>query len=542
MLRRSITTLALLAIIVVAIGVPDIALAQKRVALVVGNSAYQHTSALDNPKNDAADIAAALKQLGFDVFQGHDLTKPAMDRAIHNFAEALAGAQIAVFFYAGHGLQVAGQNYLVPIDAKLRSAASLDFEMVRLEVIQRAMERETTTNIIFLDACRDNPLARNLARALGTRAATVGRGLAAVESGEGTLISFSTQPGNVALDGDGRNSPFASALIKHIVSPGEDLPTILINVRNDVMEVTQRRQVPWEHSALTAKVYFTSPKAIGPTVDQQIELTFWSSVKDSTSPAVLSTYLKRYPDGEFSTIARALIEHYEQQGKVEQAKRVEEQKRLEEVRKAAEVRRLEEERRLREAALIEERKKNQTAKKADDAERLNEAQKAEVLARNEALQKAMDEEQQAKAAAKKAEKLRVETAKASAEATKAAEEVLAAKRDAVKTSEPAKMAALPKLGKVPEVIGHDGTWLISWRADEGKCTQKSSSYHLKIASGKISALGNTGTISKSGAARWTVTDKYGNPTSYSGTFGPKSGSGSFFISEKCTGRFAASRG
>src|SRR5262245_46953565 len=321
--------------------------ANQRVALVIGNSAYQHTAMLGNPKNDATDMAAVLKQLGFQVIDGFDLDKVAFERKVRDFSVALRTAEVGVFFYAGHGLQVAGQNYLVPIDAELATASAIDFEMVRLDLVHRTMERETRTNIIIIDACRDNPLARNLARTLGTRSAQIGRGFASMESGEGTLIGFSTQPGNVARDGEGRNSPYASALLKHLSTPGDDLPTILINVRNDVMEATARRQVPWEHSALTAKFYFIPPK----TPAQQIELEFWASVKDSTSPAVLGTYITRYPNGEFTPIARALIEHFEQQRKAEAAAREEERRRQEEDRKAGEVKLLEEQRRSREAAI-----------------------------------------------------------------------------------------------------------------------------------------------------------------------------------------------
>ena len=139
-------------------------------------------------------LAATLTQLGFQVVEGFDLDKASFDRKVRDFAEALERAQLALFFYVGHGLQVGGQNYLVPVDANLIKAAALDFETVRLDLVQRTMEREVNTNIIMLDACRDNPLARNLARSFGTRSAAVGRGLAAMESGEGTLISFSTQP------------------------------------------------------------------------------------------------------------------------------------------------------------------------------------------------------------------------------------------------------------------------------------------------------------------------------------------------------------
>jgi uncharacterized caspase-like protein len=207
----------------------------RRVALVIGNSAYVHSAALNNPRNDAEDMAEALRSLNFEVIKGIDLDKRSMDRTIHDFAKALTGARVGLFFYAGHGIQVSGQNYLVPVDAKLDSRASLDFETVRIDLIHRIMEQEARTNIIFLDACRNNPLSRNLARAMGTRSTAISQGLASIESGEGTLISFSTQPGNVALDGTGRNSPYTAALVKHIRTPGSDLPSILINVRNDVI-------------------------------------------------------------------------------------------------------------------------------------------------------------------------------------------------------------------------------------------------------------------------------------------------------------------
>ena len=233
--------------------------AQKRVALVIGNSAYQHTSKLTNPRNDATDMAAALKRHGFQVIEGLDLGKAAFDRIMRDFALALKGSDAGVFFYAGHGMQVAGQNYLVPIDAKAEGAEALEFEMVRLDVVHRIMERQTSTNILFLDACRDNPLARNLARSMGTRSSEIARGLAAVESGVGTLISFSTQPGNVALDGTGRNSPFAGALVRRISTSNDDLSALLIDVRNDVRKDTYNKQVPWEHSALTGRFYFGTP-------------------------------------------------------------------------------------------------------------------------------------------------------------------------------------------------------------------------------------------------------------------------------------------
>jgi hypothetical protein len=156
-------------------------------------------------------------------------------------------------------LQVDGVNYLVPVDAQLSTATALEFEMIQLAVVQRLMERATNTNILMIDACRDNPLARNLARAMGSRSSAIGVGLAKVEGGAGTLISFSTQPGNVASDGGGRNSPYSGALVRQLRTGRDELSGVLIEVRNDVIQETQGKQVPWEHSALTTKFYFNPP-------------------------------------------------------------------------------------------------------------------------------------------------------------------------------------------------------------------------------------------------------------------------------------------
>jgi tripartite-type tricarboxylate transporter receptor subunit TctC len=294
---------------------PSAVHAQKRVALVIGNSSYQHAGELANPKNDATDMAASLRSAGFQVIEGYDLNKAALDRKIRDFATALRGAQAGLFFYAGHGLQVSGQNYIVPVDAELTTEAALDFEMVRLDLLHRTMEREAPTNILILDACRNNPLARNLARAMGTRSAAIGRGLAAVESGAGTLISFSTQPGNVALDGVGRNSPFAGALVKHMTSSQDDLGSILIAVRNDVMEETQRKQVPWEHSAMMGRFYFKAPTNAAPppsTSSPQANLSeaerTWNLAKDTKSSAVLKSFIQRYSDTFYADLARERIE------------------------------------------------------------------------------------------------------------------------------------------------------------------------------------------------------------------------------------------
>ncbi len=288
--------------------------AEKRVALIVGNAAYQNAAALTNPRNDAEDIAAALGDLGFQVILGTDLNQQALAQKVHEFAKALDGADVGLFFYAGHGLQVKGINYLVATDAKLEAERDLDFEAVRVEFVLSQMEREAKTNLVFLDACRNNPLARNLARTMGTRGVDENNGLAPIKSGLGTFIAFSTQPGNVASDGEGRNSPFTAALKKHIAEPGVAISDLLIDVRKDVVEETRGAQVPWDNSALEGRFYFRATpatevpstatvepsKAPAPPVygpDPQLELGFWNTVKDSNDPAELQAYLDHYPKG-----------------------------------------------------------------------------------------------------------------------------------------------------------------------------------------------------------------------------------------------------
>lgn len=300
----------------------------RRVALVIGNSAYKETAPLINTRNDAADVSAALKRLQFDVLDGVDLDKRAMERLIRQFDQKLAGADVALFFYAGHGIQVSGQNHLVPIDARLSAEGDLDFESLPLNLILRRMEREAKTSLILLDACRDNPLARNLSRTMGTRSANVGQGLAEVKTGVGTLISFSTQPGNVALDGDGRNSPYTGALLKQIESPGLDVLSMLAAVRGEVVRTTAGRQVPWEHTSLLGPlVLAAAPAAAASVPAAAMQLSqpsvpaappspasrsseaaeAWPLVKDSSSSAALEAFVRRFGDTFYGDLAKARL-------------------------------------------------------------------------------------------------------------------------------------------------------------------------------------------------------------------------------------------
>ncbi|GIL00937.1 MAG: hypothetical protein BroJett030_08360 [Alphaproteobacteria bacterium] len=289
------------------------AVAEGRVALVIGNAAYRNVPPLANPANDAADMAVKLAGMGFEVTSGTDLDLDALRRTVRDFIGKLAGADLAVFYYAGHGLQVNGENYIAPIDARLNSHDDLPFEAIPVDLVLSAMERNTRTNLVFLDACRDNPLADNLARSMGSRSSAVGRGLARIGSGVGSLIAFATQPGNIALDGEGRNSPFTAGLLKHLGTPGQSVTDDLILVRNAVLATTGGKQVPWDNSSLTGRVVLVpsagtregDPSEPALTRDAtQIELAFWNSVKDAREPGYFEAYLARWPEGTFADLAR----------------------------------------------------------------------------------------------------------------------------------------------------------------------------------------------------------------------------------------------
>lgn len=309
---------ALICLAAIVSGTAD-ARAAKRVALVIGNSAYEHATVLRNSKADATAMAALLRRLEFEVVLGTDLKHRDFADAVNAFSEKLYGADVALLFYAGHGLQVHGQNYLAPIDARLKHEAGLAFEAVRLSTIQALMERRNRTSLVFLDACRDNPLARTLARNMGTRSAAVGRGWARVESGVGTLIAFATQPGNVALDGEGRHSPFTEAFIRHAETPGQDIEGLMRRVRVDVIEKTNGSQIPWSHSSLTQRFRFLENQTAksGSDAKEQptsrgaqdtLELAFWQAARGNGSKAAYEVYLQSYPNGAFAPLARLEIE------------------------------------------------------------------------------------------------------------------------------------------------------------------------------------------------------------------------------------------
>jgi uncharacterized caspase-like protein len=229
---------------------------ERRVALVVGNGTYEEAGTLTNPVNDATDVAAKLRDLGFEVIEGNDLGKRDLERKIGEFSDALEGAGAGLFYYAGHGLQVDGRNFIVPVDAKLDVPAKLRLETVQIDDILDIMEQQTRTSLVFLDACRNNPFVKSLRKLATNRSAAPLAGLAQFDSTRGSFIAFSTAPGSVALDGAGRNSPFAIALIKHMGDPGQSINDLMIAVRRDVVAETHDAQRPWEQGSLLDRFEF----------------------------------------------------------------------------------------------------------------------------------------------------------------------------------------------------------------------------------------------------------------------------------------------
>jgi hypothetical protein len=313
----------LLGLLAAAFVAPRSAHAERRVALVVGNSAYVNATALRNPRNDAADIAETLKKLGFEVDIGLDLDQRGFAQTIEKFGRDLEGADVGLFFYAGHALQINEKNYLVSTAAKLENEFLITSETMELEPIIRLMESKASINLIFLDACRNNPLADNLRRSLAAtkRSGSLGRGLARIEStGRDTLVAFAAAPGQEAADGSDRNSPFTSALLKHLPQPGLEVSVMLKEVAADVRRDTRNSQRPQQLSDMTRTFYFAqadtaastktvvakqeTPSAPPSNTDRSLDVAYWNSAQSANDCESVRTYLQRFPDGAFVDLAK----------------------------------------------------------------------------------------------------------------------------------------------------------------------------------------------------------------------------------------------
>jgi uncharacterized caspase-like protein len=299
------------------------ALADKRVAFVVGNGAYKNVAQLPNPPLDAKAMAGVLRNVGFEVVEGTNLTRDKMTEKLLDFGKRAQGADVAVFYYAGHGIAISGTNYLLPVDADIKSEMDVKLgAAINIDLTLDQTMGDAKVKLVFLDACRDNPFAAKI-KQTATRSVAVGQGLAEMKSGEGTLIAFATGPGQTALDGtDGQNSPFTRALIKHIAEPGVEIQQAMTEVRAQVNDETNKGQLPWGHTNLTGAVYLNpaapvqtaavaanaSPApATASSGGSDVELEFWRSVKDSNKPEELNAYITNYPNGQFRSLALSRI-------------------------------------------------------------------------------------------------------------------------------------------------------------------------------------------------------------------------------------------
>jgi hypothetical protein len=437
------------------------ALADKRVALIIGNSQYAHLSPkLVNPANDAYDIAQALGSIGFDVILRTDLGQGEFEHALAEFARKATDADTALFFYAGHGLQNKGRNYFLPTDIEVQDAVDVEYRAIDQGHVLSAVERAKGVKVVILDACRDNPLARQLIATRSWGGGGETHGLARIDNAEDTIVAYATAPDHVANDGDGRNSPFTAALLNRIKEPGLEITTMFRRVANDVYERTKGTQHPEVTTSLRTD-YFLNPS--------ESDSAAWGRVRDSTDPADFIEFIRKFPASPFAREAQFRIDLFErirrenaeaakkehdrialeaeQKRRAEEAKKeadrialdAEQKRRAEEAKKEAERITLEAEQKRR----AEETKKEaeRVAIEAEQKRRAEEAKKEAERVAIEAEQKRQAEEAKKEAeliAQQKNEAARLEMEKAAAQ-RREAERLQAEKRAA---AERAKVAAL----------------------------------------------------------------------------------------------------
>jgi len=385
--------------------------AERRVALVIGNSNYKQANiSLSNPKNDAQDISATLTSLGFEVVTTVDATKREMDLSLQTFARLAINADSALFFYAGHAMQFQGRNYLMPVDAELEDEISVRYQTVAIDEVRAALDRANGVKIMILDACRNNPLADRLQRTLygsASRAIETTRGLARIDKTQGMVVAYATAADDVAQDGTGRNSPFTTALLRRLQEPGLEIEMMFRRVAFDVNAQTGGRQRPETYISLLSEYYLN-----------QNDRIVWDRIKDQDDVAALRDFINKYPSSPHAVFARNrldLLERYVSE-RAESARRARE----EEQRKAAEAeaqriaretlaRREEEERQRADQRRFEDDQKRIAAIVAQQLEqrRIEDEQKRlAALAAQQAEQKRAEEERLAALAAQQAEQKR----------------------------------------------------------------------------------------------------------------------------------------
>jgi hypothetical protein len=295
--------------------------ADTRIALVIGNGAYRNAPTLPNPANDATDVAAALERSGFDVILATDLDRAGMDEATIRFARAARTADVAMFYYSGHALQFGGVNYLVPVDTRLTDEADLR-RMTRVDEVVADLAQAKNLRILVLDSCRDNPLADQLKRSIGaSRAMSLQRGLAKIDSPQGMIVAYATQAGQTADDGSGHNSPYTTAFLKHI-DEREEIGSIFRRVSADVYETTRHAQLPELSLSLIGEFYLRGRGEITITPGNTLPLDesartkqpqdqaaqAWTVTQNTSSIAVLEDFIRQFGSTVYGSMARARLE------------------------------------------------------------------------------------------------------------------------------------------------------------------------------------------------------------------------------------------
>lgn len=318
----------LIALAVLFAGIPT-ADAQHRVALVVGNGAYERGTPLVNPANDARAVGTLLRAVGFEVVESIDEPRGKFAATMRKFIKLSENSDVAFFHYGGHGVQIDGKNYLVPVDAELETADDVKLQGVDVDLVLNSLGR-SRVRILVLDACRDNPFAQQMARDAKAKdranparsgAGRVGVGLAEISAQDNSFIAFATSPGAVAYDGAGQpHSPLTAALIEHLTTPGQSIDAAFTRVRAEVRRRTNGLQLPWTNSSLVFSLYLASPEPLqkpgeqgagdAPSTRQKLEVLeyeFWKEAERSGGVLWYKAYLERYPQGTFAEIARLKI-------------------------------------------------------------------------------------------------------------------------------------------------------------------------------------------------------------------------------------------
>jgi hypothetical protein len=410
------------------------ALAEKRVALVIGNSSYRNVAKLSNPANDAAAVATMFKSAGFDTVESKlNLTVGELRKALRDFGNKSRDADVAVVYYAGHGIELDGTNYLIPVDATLETDTDVLDETLPLDRVLVAIEPAKQLRLVILDACRDNPFAKNMKRTIASRA--IGRGLAKVEpSSPNTMIAFAAKAGFTASDGDSKNSPFATALVNHLAKPGLDLRKAFGFVRDDVLKATNNSQEPFIYGSLGGNDVSLVPAApmstvSGPDDQNSTMRRDYDYALQIGSQPVWDAFIEQYPKGFFTALAKA-----------HRDKLAAEAARLEATARAMAAQ--EEQTRL----AIEGAKAAEQAKAAEEAKAAERARVAAEFAKRAEEAKVAEAERAKAAALAKAAEKEAERVKAAAEAKTAAE----AKAAAEKKAKEDKLAALAPSAEKPD--------------------------------------------------------------------------------------------